>query len=107
MNNNPAIIAFRLVNPLPQPGYEGTLAILTVEHGPWIIGGLRLCMQRDGALFLRPPKMKVLDDRVVMRSGADRDALLEDASTMVRGFLSARLAALPLAPSPESEPTDT
>lgn len=99
----PSIVAFRVVSPIPKPGYAGTLAVLTIEHGPWIIAGVRLCIEAGGRLFFRPPKMKAFEDRIVLRGSPERDALLVQARGMMVGFLGPLMAATPLAPAPGME----
>lgn len=102
----PAIVAFRLNTAPAEPTEYATLATMTVEHGPWIIAGLRLVRRADGAMFLHPPKMKTKPDRVAMRSGQERDALIREATEMLHAFTKARAAVSPLAPAPEPlEPT--
>ena len=101
-----SIVAFRVVSPLPKPGYAGTLAVLTIEHGPWIIAGVRLCIEAGGRVFFRPPKARATEDRVVLRGGPERDALLVQARRMMTGFLQGLMAESPLAPAPHLEPSE-
>jgi hypothetical protein len=103
----PAIVGFRLVWPLPAAGTDGTLAVLTVEHGPWLVSGLRLAVKSTGHLYLKPPYVKNEGDRITIRSSPEREALLAEAKALLRGFLEARAAAPPLATAPEtSEPSE-
>ncbi len=99
----PSILGFRLADQLPPPGVEGTVATLTVEYGPFILMGVRLCRKAGGLPYLKPPYVKNEGDRLVMRAGPERDALLVEAVTLLRGFLEARAAATPLATAPGLE----
>ena len=98
----PAIVAFRLNTAPAEPAEYTTLATMTVEHGPWIIAGLRLVRRADGTMFLHPPKVKTKPDRVAIRSGPERDAILREATEMLRAFSKARAAVSPLAPATEN-----
>lgn len=98
----PAIMAFRLVTPLPPPGVDGCVAILTVEDGPWLVAGFRLHRDPSGRFYMKPPRVKLPCDRVVFRASPQRDAILEQAKIMARGFLAAN-AASPLATAPQLE----
>lgn len=101
-----SITGFRVAHPLPRPGEEGTVAVLTILTEDLVVGGYRLAINPAGELFLKSPKMRYYEDRVVIRSRAAREQVLQQAETMLRGLLSARIAESPVATaSSTSEPT--
>ena len=88
----PQILAFRLVMPPPDPSVGGCIAVMTIEDGPWLVAGMRLHIDHRGKLYLKPPKLRSIEDRIVFRTGQQRDAILAQAKIMAKGFLSALTA---------------
>ena len=100
----PRIIGFRLVPPRHDRGGQATtLAILTVEHAFWIIGGLRLSHSAvDGSYFIRgPERLAGSRDRLSIRSGPERDALVAAAARMLTGATERPTAGTPVATAPD------
>ncbi|WP_160122436.1 hypothetical protein [Rhodovarius lipocyclicus] len=110
MNSAPSIVAFEpLLTALPPAGTQSDVARLTVEFGPLVISGMRLCISDRGSFFFRPPNTRRGDDRVIFRPGQERTALLTEATHMLRQRLAARSAETPVAtasPYLETAPDD-
>lgn len=96
------ILAFRIPDAPPLPGRESPVAILTVEIGPLVVAGLCLHVGDDGSLRLSSPKMRAGRDRVVLRAGPERDAILRHAENILAGIVKTRTAASPLATAPDT-----
>ena len=107
MTTGPNIVAFKLTGAEPGAG-EGwsTLATMTVEHGPFLIAGVRLVRREDGRLYLHPPRMKARTERIAILPSPERSALLGEATNMLRAFTKARSAELPVATAPQQESHD-
>jgi hypothetical protein len=105
MTPTPTITGIKLASNAPRnPGADACLAILTVEYGPWIIGGVRYCAAANGRRFLKPPLTKDLD-RVVLRAGPERDVVLAEADRLFLG-MSPQNAVLPVATAPHAGATN-
>jgi hypothetical protein len=101
----PTITGIRLASHPPRnPGADACLAILTIEYGPWVIGGVRYCTDAAGRRFLKPPLTKDLD-RVVLRAGPERDSVLAEADRLFAG-MSPPIAEKPLATVPYAGATN-
>jgi hypothetical protein len=102
MNITPTITGIRLASHAPRnPGSDICLAILTVEYGPWVIGGVRFCSDSDGNPFLKPPITKGGTDRVILRAGPERDFVIAEAQRLFLG-MHLPTAETPLATAPST-----
>jgi len=99
----PVILAFRIPE-LPRDDEREVKAVLTIEIGPLLIAGVRLCQNPAGEFFIKPPTTPGRGARLVFRGGPDRDALLQRAASMLHAMEPHRAAVTPLAPAPQSEP---
>ena len=105
LSNLPSIVAFRLAD-CPRDISEGVSATMTIEHGPWVLAGMRLCQNPRGLFFLKPPRTRNSSDRLVLRSGPERDLILSKAIATLLALEPHRTAAPPLATAPELEPSE-
>ena len=101
MTMAPSITGFRIASS-PRPGTNGVICVakLTLEWGPLLVKGLRLCQSAEGALFFQQPRMEFPDDRVVLRAGPERDALLAEARNMLASCGPGGRGASPLSRPP-------
>jgi hypothetical protein len=102
MSEGPRLTGFRLHDPLPQRGEAGIIATITIEDGSWIASGFALCVDDRGKPFLRPPRMKSQENRIALKPGPHRSALLKEAVKLAASFIELRSAVSPLAPAPET-----
>ena len=99
----PAVVGFTLVTPPLLEGEPGCVALLTVEYGPILIAGIRYSRNFQGEYYLQPPRTKYAAERIHIRPGKERKAILAQAGTMLRTM---RPAVPPLATAPESTESD-
>ena len=98
----PAILSFRMAD-CPRAS-DGLVAHVTYECGPWVVSGARLCRGLTGEFFLKPPRFRNPSDRLVLRDGPERQAILSMAVAKFFALAPTRAAVSPLAPAPELEP---
>lgn len=98
----PAIRSFRMAD-CPRAS-DGLVAHVTFECGPWMVSGMRLCRRLNGEFFLRPPSFRNPSDRLVLRDGPERQAILNLAVAKFFALAPTRAAVSPLAPAPGLEP---
>jgi hypothetical protein len=68
-----------------------------------VVAGYRVFLGDGGVLHLKPPRLERSEDRVYLRSGPDRDAVLAEVVKLITGPLDARPAAPPLATAPQTQ----
>lgn len=99
----PRIVGIRLAASLPKPAEGGCVAVLTIEHGPWIVDGFQLMLDDRSKVFLAPPRMQRADNRIVLKGGPERAALMDEAKRLVANFLDLRsIAETPVATASET-----
>ncbi|WP_161993806.1 hypothetical protein [Muricoccus nepalensis] len=75
----PTIVAIRKVAPNSREASRGTLAVFTLEDGPWLISGFEVALDEFGRPFLRPPRCSSSEARIILRSFPGRAEMLAEA----------------------------
>ena len=106
MTSTPRIVGIRKVLPNSREANRGTLAVLTIEDGPWLVAGFDLALDEFGRPFLRPPRCNSSDARVVLRSFPGRADLLAEALRLHSQFAAPPVAkAFPTKDTFDDDPT--